>query len=446
MLNRIKIWLQDGLLRGVLRSSSYLFSANTIAIGLSTMQGILAARLLGLEQFGILTGAIMPLASNINRFVSFRMSEVVVRYCGNLLADGKRDQAAAAVKAAALTETVSTLLAYGLLALLTPWASVAFAKDPATAPLFLLYGLVLLANLMYETSLGLMQSGKRFDRIALVNLGQSVITASLIAWAYFTHGGVIDVLRAYLLGKSFAGVMMMALGWRQAGKVLGPGWWRTPFSALPAPLSLLRFAVSTNLQGTVNLFARDSETILISWLRSPAEAGYFKIALSVINLVVLPIDPFITPTYAEITRSIAERQLAATRRLLKRISMLAASWVGLAIVGLALTGWWLIPLVYKPEYAPAYPALLILLAGYGMAGIFQWNRPLLLALGHPGYPLRVSAAVGVVKTALTFALVPLLGYLAEAALMAGYLIVSIGIIVRRGLALLNQQSKTNNPQ
>jgi hypothetical protein len=35
------------------------------------------------------------------------------------------------------------------------------------------------------------------------------------------------------------------------------------------------------------------------------------------------------------------------------------------------------------EYLPALPVILVLLAGYGFANVFFWNRPLLLAFGKP---------------------------------------------------------------
>jgi len=436
MRNLFQTWMQDHLLRGVIKNSSYLFSSNTISIGLSLIQGILAARLLGVARFGMLTGVIIPFASNVNRFLSFRMSEVVVRYTGKLITDGKREQAAAAVKMAALVEACTSVAAYLVLLLLTPWASNTLAKNPQSAPLFTTYGLVLLANLVYETSTGVLQANKRFDRIALINLGQSLLTAALIFTAFVARWGINEVMLAYLLGKAFAGVTVALVAFHQVGLMLGSGWWRVPLRVLPAPWALARFALSTNLQGTVNLFVRDSETILVSWLRTPSEAGYFKIALSVINLVILPLEPFINPTYAEISRTVAERQYAATRRLLKRVSTIAATWAGIAVLGLALVGWWLVPFVYGAEYAPAYPALLILLAGYGFASVFQWNRPLLLALGRPGYPLRASAVVGLVKTVLTFLLLPIYGYLIEAAFLAIYFWITIGVNVRKGLAEL----------
>ncbi len=116
-----------------------------------------------------------------------------------------------------------------------------------------------------------------------------------------------------------------------------------------------------------------------------------------INIIILPLDPLIWPTYAEITQTVAQKNWAATRRILRRISLLAGSLVLAVGLGLALTGWLLLPLFYGPQAAPAYPILLILLAGYGFASVFQWNRPLLLALGKPGVPVLVSLLTGLLE-------------------------------------------------
>jgi O-antigen/teichoic acid export membrane protein len=171
--------------------------------------------------------------------------------------------------------------------------------------------------------------------------------------------------------------------------------------------------------------------------------GYFKLASTLINLVMLPIEPFIWPTYAEITRTISERKWRDTRILLRRVSLISAAWMALAGGGLALIGWWLIPFLYTPDAAPAYPALLVLLIGYGFGSVFTWNRPLLLALGKPSYPLIIAAVVGVIELALAFILVPRLGYLAQAALLSSYFIIAIGLITLRGLREIRmQESKT----
>jgi O-antigen/teichoic acid export membrane protein len=445
MFNTLRSWSQDRLLRGVVKNSSYLFSSNAVSAALSMLQGIFAVRLLGVNGYGLVSGTIIVFVSNVNRLFSFRMNEVVVKHFGQALLEGKKDRAAAVIKGIGLVESITSIVAFLAVLLFSPWAATHLGKDSQTAPLFAFYGLILLADLVYETSLGVLQTTKRFDRVALVNLVQSILTASMILAAFVLHGKVTHIVLAYWLGKTFTGLATTALAARQLNTTLGKGWWRASLRLIPGWRGLASFAVSTNLNGTVNLIVRDSETLFIAYFLSNTEVGYFRLALSLITLVMMPIEPFIYPTYTEITHTIAQRQWAATRRLLKRVSTIAAGWTLSAGGGLALLGWWLIPLLYKPESAPAYPAVLILLLGYGFANIFQWNRPLLLALGNPVFPLAVTALVGLVKTILTLTLVPSYGYLAEAAVLSGFFIISISIILWRGLTEISK-SEIGNPQ
>jgi len=430
------IWKEDDLLRRVVRNSGYLFSSNTISAALGFLQGIFAVRLLGIDGYGLVSGTIIVFASNIHRLLSFRMSEVVIKYFGQALAEGKNERAGAVVKGAGMLETLTSIVAYLALLLLTPWAARSLGKDIQTAPLFAFYGLVLLANLVYETSTGILQALERFDRIASINLVQSLITSALIFAAFLLKRGLWEILAAYLVGKAFAGLALALSASSQLNRSLGRGWWRAPLDLLGDWRSMAGFAVSTNLNGTVNLFVRDNATLYLGAFRSQTEVGYFKLALSIINLVMMPIEPFIWPTYAEVAQVVARRQWEATRRLLKRVSAIAAAWTLAAGGGLAALGWWLVPLVYGPGSAPAYPALLILLTGFGIANILHWNRPLLLALGRPSYPVLVAALVGVAEIALTVWLVPKYGYLAESAILSAFFIISIGIITWRGLSLL----------
>ena len=197
--------------------------------------------------------------------------------------------------------------------------------------------------------------------------------------------------------------------------------------------------MSTNLNGTINLFARDNIPLYIGYFLSAAEAGYFRFALSLINLIMLPIEPFIWPTYAEVTRTVAQRKWDATRKILRQVSSIAGVWTVLTGGGLVALGWWLIPLLFGADYLPAYPAIVILLLGYACANIFNWNRPLLLALGKPRYPLLVAGVVGAIELLLFFSLVPSGNYLTASAIFSGYLAISILWMVWRGLTLLGRE-------
>lgn len=437
LFERIQSGLRgDPLLQRVVRNSSYLFSSNAIAAVLGFLQGIFVVRLLGVEGYGLVSGTIMLYASNVNRFLSFRMSEVVVKYVGEALAHHDRDRAAALVKGIGIAEALTSVLAYLVLLAISFWAA---QKYSTSAYLFAFYGLFLLANLVYETSVGMLQTTDRFKLVGRANLFQSIATVTLIFTAFVLRWGIFEVLAAYLIGKTIAALLITSSAVRETNRRLGGGWTQVPLKTVSDWRSLARFALSTNLNGTVNLLARDNIPLYIGFFRPQVEVGYFKLALSLLYFVTLPIEPFIGPTYAEITRTVARRQWDATRRLLKQVSLITGAWTLAAGGGLIALGWWLIPLVYGADSAPTYPAFVILMFGYACANILSWNRPLLLALGRPSYPLVVAAVVGVLEVILIFLLVPHGSYLMGALIFAGYLIISIGWNVWRGLTLIHRE-------
>jgi len=132
---------------------------------------------------------------------------------------------------------------------------------------------------------------------------------------------------------------------------------------------------------------------------------------------------------------------------LKRITLISGGWTGLTSIGLVIFGRWLL-LFYGSEFLPAYIPMLIYLAGLGFANIFFWNRPLLLSLGLPMVPYKISLWSGIVKMALAFLFVPSLGLNFEAALLSCFFIFSVTLIITRGFKEIRKResSKKENLQ
>jgi O-antigen/teichoic acid export membrane protein len=275
--------------------------------------------------------------------------------------------------------------------------------------------------------------------VAQANFYQSIATTLLIVATFALNFGIWGILTTYLIGKTLAAVMIAGFAHRELNNTLGHRWVHAPLNLITEWKSILGFAFSTNLNGTVNLFARDNIRLYLAIFLSEAQVGYFKLASSLVNLVMLPIEPFIWPTYAEITRTIVQRKWQSTRQLLKQVSTIGGIWTLIAGGGLVALGWWLIPFVYGGEFAPAYPGLVILLVGYSFANVLNWNRPLLLALGQPTYPLMVAAVAGAIEVILIFLLVPGSSYLVGAAILSAYLVVSISWNVLLGLSIMHRE-------
>ncbi len=436
-------WRDDDLLRRVVSNSGALFSSNAVSLGLSVVQSILAARLLGPAGFG-LVAIVMAYTSTVNGLLSFRMSELVVRYGGEHLEKDGHEKTGALIKAASLSEGLVSVLAFLAVAASAGLASEHIAKTPGSAGLFILYALGLLANFNTETSRGVLQMLDRIKLEGVINLLQSILTVGLITYAFLFQGDVRFVLYAYLAGKVLLGLGLFFTAFYHLTKRLGGGWWRASFSVLPKIRELARFAVSSNLSATVILLFRESEILWVGYFLTSEAAGYYKAAYAIVSLLSVPANPFILTTYPEINRLVVQKAWPRLRDFLRKITSVAAVYNLAIAAGFILFGRWLLSF-YGEAYTSAYPALLVLLVGLVFNYTLFWNRPLLLSLGLPEFPLTATLTAGLVKMSLGFGFVPRYGYVAEAALLSFYYVSSVGAIVWRGLReIRNQESLTTD--
>lgn len=419
------------LIQRVVKNSGYLFSGIGVSAALSMVQSILVARLLGVTDFGIL-GTIIVFTSVVNKFASFRMSELVIKYVGQYIVEGDDIGAAAVFKSAAILETLTSFFAFGLIWLLAPLGAQYIAKDVSTTNWFILYGLIVLANFMAESSTGLLQIFDRYKIIAGITVGQSILTLSLIALVYISQGGLYEIVLAYMGGKIAGAIASAVAAVVLATQRWGRGWWQAPIGLLrDRTRELVRFAFSTNISATINLVNKDGELLWVSALTGPTGAGYYKLALSLANLIQLPVSPLPQATYPELSREVAGKNWGNMRYILRQGSFMAFAYSVAAGLFLIIFGKALIAFFYTPEFLPSYPALLILMVGLLVANTFYWNRIALLSLGLADYPAKINSIAAVLKIIGMLTIVPIFGYLGSAALLSGFYIFSVSLNVRK---------------
>lgn len=435
MKDRIEIFLhkfqENELILRILKNAGYLFSATGVSSAMSMLQSILAGRLLGPATFGVL-GSVTAFTSVVNRFASFRMNELVVRYVGFYQENDDPKRAAAVFKVASLLEVGSSIVALGLIFWLAPLGARFFAQDVSLAFWFKLYGIIVLANLIYESATGLLQIFDRFQIIAIINVIQSAVTLILVIISFFADFGLNAVILAYMIGKMIGSLGISIAALIEAGKRWGSKWWCTPLSLLKSEMrSLFTFAFSTNLSSTISLIAKDSEVLWVSGFLGAKMAGYYKTALALTGLIQLPISPLPGATFPELTREIARKNWNNVRYILRQGSRLAAAYSIPVTLGLVILGRWVISVTYGSEYIPAYEPLIILLTGYTFVNILYWNRVALLSFARPVFPTLVNFTGMVLKLIGIFLFLPGGGYLAFAALLSGYYIYTVGIAAFR---------------
>ncbi|MCL5429079.1 MAG: oligosaccharide flippase family protein [Chloroflexi bacterium] len=418
------------LLRRILRNSSYLVSATVLSAGMGMVQGAIQVRVVGVASVGLLA-ALVTFTNVLNRFTSFRIDELVVRYVRLYEERKQHERAAAVYKIAALLELGGNALAFLLILLLAPLGVELFSDQGGVEYLFILYGSLVLINVFFDSSDGILQVFNRFGAKSVIDITQSVIRLGLTVLVWLTGGGMTEIILAELAGRLVRSAAVLAVALSTARKQWGAGWWRTPFSVLKEDRrSLLTFAFSTNLSATVSLVAKDSEDLWANAFLGNLVGGYYAVARALIGFLQIPVSPLPSTTYPELSRAVAKDDWKSVRHVLRRGSMLAALYSLPVAAFLILFGPQVITLYTKQDLPEVYAPLLVLLMGYSVVNIFYWSRAALLAFNRPVFPTIVNTIGMVLKVVGIFIFAPL-GAVAFAALLAGYYVFTVGIAVIR---------------
>ncbi|HRN50656.1 MAG TPA: oligosaccharide flippase family protein [Anaerolineales bacterium] len=425
-------------MRRILRNSSYLVSATVITAGIGFVQNYFQFQVLKPAGVGLLA-AMAAFTNVINRFTAFRIDELVIKYV-RLYIERKEPQKAAAVyKLAALLEAGGAILAFGLIYGLAPVGVQFFSDVSGVEALFVLYGSLVLINLTYDSSDGILQVFNRFDAKSIIDVCQSLLRLGLTVWVFFSGGGLMEFILAELAGRLLRSLAVIVLALRTAKREWGAGWWRTPISVLQSDRrSLLTFAFSTNMSATVSLVAKDSEDLWVNAFLGNVSGGIYAAARSLIGLLQIPISPLPSTTYPELSRAVAQDNWKAVRGVLRRGSLLAALYSLPVAVVLILFGRQVITLYQGVDFLPAYAPLVILTLGYTVVNLFYWSRAALLAFNRPVYPTLVNLAGMLLKIAGVFALAQY-GAVGFATLLSGYYLFTVGLSVLR----INKDLRTN---
>lgn len=423
----------DPLFGRVIRSSAHLFTSNTISLGLSVVMSALSFRLLGASGSGLIA-LVMSYTSTVNSLLSFRMGELVVRYGGEYLEKGDRQKASALIKTAALAEAVVSVIAFLVVLASSAWASQTFTKSTDATLLYIVFSVGLLANFNTETSLGILQVTGKIRQQGTINLIQSVASLLIVISAFFLPNPLWVVLTAYLVSKVIPGLGLYWMGRRQLQRELGADWKTAPAMNLSESRGLIRFAVSSNISATIIKIFRESEPLWVGLFLSTEAVGYYKAAYSLVSFLSVPADPLIAATYPEINRLVVQKAWAPLRSFLRKVTTLSFAINAAAALGFIFLGKFaLILFTGRQEFAVAYPTMLALLVGLAFNYTLFWNRPLLLSLGLPEFPIWVTLIVGLIKVTLAFWLVPQYGMVAAGALLSFYYIASVGVMALRGV-------------
>ena len=389
-------WFKDQHFRSLLKNSSYLGMSKAVAAVASITTLALTGRGLGLVLFGTLV-LIQSYAKALSGLIKFESWQLIVRYGGLALNDGRSDEFKTSTGFAFALDVVSGIGGMIIAVLLLPLIGGWFGIEREHLWLAILY-CTLLPLMAGATPTGVLRSLDRFDLISWQTTAAPILRATMTVAAFVTGAPFAVYVIIWYVTELAGQLFLWFLGWRELrrrGLLQGIRPTLRPTS-LPGAW---RFAIHVNLTASVMAVWSPIARLVVGGLLGPAGAALFRVGSSLADSAQRPADQLAKAFYPEIMRM----DLSTKRpwKLMLRSTALAGGIALIGILVLLLGGELLVRLLFGEEFLGAYPVLMVLLL-VPLMGVFSFPlAPMLYALDRADAPLKAR----LIGTATFFLLV-----------------------------------------
>ena len=186
------------LQRRLVKNVAWLFSGGVGSSVFASIEPILLARFLGVEQFGLLS-LVIAYVGLINNMLSFKLHEAVVKYVGHYWELGEKSKSLSYIKFFYLLGFLAGFLAFLGCILLAGVGNDFFIRSEEAFKFILVYSLTILFSNLNKNSEAILRVFDRFKIVALVDTSNSGVRLVLVSIALFAGFGIKGVLVSYVI-------------------------------------------------------------------------------------------------------------------------------------------------------------------------------------------------------------------------------------------------------
>ena len=365
------------------RDATLLAGSQYLAAGIGFMTNVVAARMLGATDYGIVA-IVMAYPMLLWSFIGVKSVSVTTRYIASFRSTQRNEELLSICKmgygldffvsviAFLLVGLTGSLVARTILINDTPgisWLMMAYA---ASFPLFSLNG----------TSWAILSSCQRFRWLATLQILDKGITLLLVVSLLWFGYGISGVIVGTALGHAAHGLMMMGVATGVLSNDKIGLWWKASISNVSALRRELAHFFSWNfLNLTMSGLMGQVPQLLLGCFRGPEEAGFFRLAASFITA-----GSYLENSLGKVSYPIlaAKREIGdrdKLNRTLKhwtlQMGLPACFLISITIPLLSM----LIPEIIGYSYSPMVIGTQIMMIGTAASAPFFWLNSYYYAVG-----------------------------------------------------------------
>ncbi len=368
--------------RQLFRDVGVLTAANVVDAGLSVLQGMVVARWLGPELYGV-SALVMVYPGLLFTFLDPRASDASIKYLGEFASRGERERASGMCTLGYAVDLVTALGALLLVALSAGWAAEHVVHAPELVVPMVLFTAAFVPRAFAGTSIAVLTTLGRFRTLATVTVLQSMLRTALVIALVQGGAGVTGVVYGNAIAMVLHGTLLTLL----ATPLITATWGRAPLTRAWHVLAghrraIFSFLLYNDLNAFLGSFVKQVDVLFLGWLRGPTDAGFYRLAKSLGTMLGLVVAPLQGTTYPRLARLWGLGRQAELREAVRQYAL----WVGAPLGVAVLVALPLLPSVIAgvvgPGYLPAVTTAQLVLVGGAMWLACFWVRPYLMAVGR----------------------------------------------------------------
>jgi O-antigen/teichoic acid export membrane protein len=370
-----------------------LTAANFAGAAMNLIQGLLVARWLGPEFYGVVA-LVMSYPSLVYGFFDARSFTASVKYLAEYNALNDRDRALSMCKLGYTVDLTIACLTFLVLLVTAHLAAQHIVHDPAVAGLMLIYGAAMIPRALVGTSNAVLTTFGRFPVIASIEMTITFVRMVLVLGLVLAGWQVAGVIWANAVAAAALGLVYAGFAWVLIRRAWGGSVLKANLKALgDSRRQIFTFLAYNDLNALVAMIPNQLDVIFLGYVRGPTEVGYYKLAKSLSSVFDYLKGPLHSVVFAQLARLWALGHKRALHEKIKKLALWIGAPMGLAVVAAAGFAPWGLPWLVGEHYLPAVGAAQILFVGAAVSLAFFWFGPVYLAKGHVQQMFLVGSSV-----------------------------------------------------
>lgn len=390
MLNFLRKRL-DTQSKTLFKNSSWVFFANIIGSGLTFIRGIVIARGLGAELFGVYT-VLVAFINTVMELFNLNLMTPIIKFGSKYKTEKRPDKLVALIKSSMIATVAIALTSLIVITVLTYTSYDLFIKTPGLEWFAISYCIVAGFLLFNHINRGVLRLFFKFKLNSIVQIIMDVAELLLVTLALFVYPNELKYFLIAIIVSRFINFIIPAFA---AYRELLPEF----REHMHASVSLIRndfksiriFTLNNSVARTVQSLINNGDVLIIGMLSSsPAQAGYYAVGKKLAWAILTLFDPLTNSIYPQLCKLIDEGQVKGISKMIIKMTGIAAVPTTLFVAVAYFFNEIIIITIFGKDYLEAASTFALLTVASLLYSIFFWMQPLLQALNMTGLRLRVS--------------------------------------------------------